>query len=74
MVVDNCEEDKEEGNRKAVLESIVTVITEDEVDKYHISDVLLPLPGHSVVFPDNESEKPFHFALETVYVCHAYVY
>ncbi|GBM52146.1 Pseudouridylate synthase 7 [Araneus ventricosus] len=56
VLVDNCEEDKEEGNRKAMLESIVKVIAEDEVVKYHISDVLLPLPGHSVVFPDNETK------------------
>ncbi|GIY26645.1 pseudouridylate synthase 7 homolog [Caerostris darwini] len=56
VIVDNSEVEKEEGNRKAVLSSIVKVISEDEIDKYDISDVLLPLPGHSVVFPDNETK------------------
>ncbi|GFT37905.1 pseudouridylate synthase 7 homolog [Nephila pilipes] len=54
VLIDNCEEDKEENNKKAILESMVKVISEDEVEKYNISDVLLPLPGHSVAFPNNE--------------------
>ncbi|GIY92393.1 pseudouridylate synthase 7 homolog, partial [Caerostris extrusa] len=56
VIVDNSEVEKEEGNRKAMLSSIVKVISEDEIDKYDISDVLLPLPGHSIVFPDNETK------------------
>ncbi|GFR01775.1 pseudouridylate synthase 7 homolog [Trichonephila clavata] len=54
LLIDDCEDDKEESNRKIILENMVKVISEDEVEKYNISDVLLPLPGHSVVLPNNE--------------------
>ncbi|KAG8183105.1 hypothetical protein JTE90_024416 [Oedothorax gibbosus] len=53
-VVDNIEDNEVEGNRKAVLSRMVKVLSAEEVDKYNIKEVLIALPGHSVVFPDNE--------------------
>ncbi|KAF1329840.1 Pseudouridylate synthase 7, partial [Globisporangium splendens] len=32
----------------------ILVLTEENVDQYGIDDVVLPLPGHSIVYPENE--------------------
>lgn len=35
---------------------VVDFVTEDNIEKVSIKDVLLPLPGHSVTYPKNESK------------------
>ncbi len=39
-----------------IEESQVLVLNEQNIDKYSIEDVVLPLPGHSVVYPNNQSK------------------
>jgi len=36
------------------------VLTEDNVDEFQISDLVLPLPGYDVRYPDNEVAAWYH--------------
>lgn len=36
----------------------VLVLNEQNISEYSIEDVVLPLPGHSVVYPNNQSKLP----------------
>jgi tRNA pseudouridine13 synthase len=40
-------------------ESQVLVLNEQNISEYSIEDVVLPLPGHSVVYPNNQSKNIF---------------
>ena len=33
-----------------------TVVTESNLSQYNIQDVVLPLPGHDVLYPDNDGK------------------
>ena len=36
------------------------VITEDNISEFQITDVVLPLPGYDVRYPDNETASWYH--------------
>ncbi|XP_042905164.1 pseudouridylate synthase 7 homolog [Parasteatoda tepidariorum] len=52
-----------EDNRKAVLSNMVKFVTDQDIGNANITDVLLPLPGHSVTLPNNETGKWYEEAL-----------
>jgi len=37
----------------------VTVLTAENIDKYSVHDLILPLPGFNVKYPENESLEWF---------------
>ncbi|KAL6069305.1 SRSF protein kinase 2 [Balamuthia mandrillaris] len=43
--------------------SVKVLETEEELKHYTIDDVVLPLPGHNVLFPQNEIGKAYHEAM-----------
>jgi len=40
------------------------IITSDNIDKYTIYDVVLPMPGHDVIYPDNEIKEYYENLLK----------
>jgi tRNA pseudouridine13 synthase len=44
------------GDKNADSETVF-YITAENIDKFSIEDVVLPLPGHSVLYPENSSKK-----------------
>jgi tRNA pseudouridine13 synthase len=47
------------GTNDSNLESNVAFVTEENLNSYSIEDVVLPLPGHSVLYPKNQSKLVF---------------
>jgi len=46
----------------------VVIISNENISNYNIYDVILPLPGHSVIYPNNESKK-LNFCLMKILKC-----
>ena len=47
------------SNRKPWQPPRVKTLTEEDVDKYSIFDVVMPLPGNDVAFPGGELGKKY---------------
>ena len=60
---DDTVKEKESQNKSAVRQ-----LTAADLDKYTLYDVVLPLPGYSVVLPDNEV-CCFHCYIEQSCLC-----
>jgi hypothetical protein len=47
------------------------VLTEEDIksNKYSITDVVLPLPGHAVIYPTNEIGKMYRYVEKYSVVC-----
>ena len=36
---------------------VVTILSEENISQFSIYDVVLPLPGHNIIYPNNESRN-----------------
>jgi len=40
------------------------IITKENIDKYTIYDIVLPMPGHDIIYPDNDIKEYYENLLK----------
>lgn len=59
--VNDCEEDEELPNR---ISQEIKILSEEDLNNYTIYDIVLPLPGYDVQYPENEVKDWYKEILE----------
>ncbi|XP_035219310.1 pseudouridylate synthase 7 homolog isoform X2 [Stegodyphus dumicola] len=62
---DESEAMRSENPKKHALSSMVKFVSDEDINRLTINDILMPLPGHSVVYPNNETKDWYEDCLKS---------